>query len=461
MRESLSGSPASGWQESAPPSPQSDLLREPAPLPPAASSRPRRRPSAYAYSPGLFGDIAPTPDAPALSNPEPEAENTAWREELNQRLANVRQRRQQKQPKFPSLQLPLEGADAPAAPDAAAAEPRPVPRMYRAVMEAEAAAAEPGLTIQSVDEPVDEPVLSPAESVAEPLPVEPVAVAESPVDEPRIWMDSEELPTTAAAEAPAPLAISLDESVEVPGSDSATVAAPELKVIAFPKLSPYRPADHELAESLAPRADLRGSAMPRILDADAEAEPVVPPLPPALGGLTLDSPRRSEAAREGERIEVPITAAPLPWRGLAEAVDLALASAATALFGSTGFFAATRSAQALGHTITIPNGRFAFGLATVTFILVWFTYKFVALVFTGSTPGLRVMGLELLQFQGGLADRRHRTRRAWASLLSLLPAGLGYLWCFLDEDFLGWHDRITQTYTAVGGEKPQPLPGVE
>jgi hypothetical protein len=35
-----------------------------------------------------------------------------------------------------------------------------------------------------------------------------------------------------------------------------------------------------------------------------------------------------------------------------------------------------------------------------------------------------------------------------ASFLSGLSLGIGYLWCFLDEDQLCWHDRITHTYMA-------------
>jgi hypothetical protein len=29
--------------------------------------------------------------------------------------------------------------------------------------------------------------------------------------------------------------------------------------------------------------------------------------------------------------------------------------------------------------------------------------------------------------------------------------GMGYLWVFLDEDSLCWHDRITHTYLAPKG----------
>ena len=352
--------------------------------------------------------------------------------------------------------------------------------MYRAVAEAERA-----LQQEPAPAPSGRPVLEGSAAEA--------------AETPRILLEdatpsellAETLPASPAGEArlaevqpPQALAILLDERLEdhEGAADTAlaapddeleiagpaltapaveTDATPEMKVIAFPKLSPYRPADDELAESFSARAAqaVNGNAMPRILDADAELL-VAPPLPPALGGIALDAaPRRVNLA--DDEIEVPVSAAPLPWRCLAEAVDLAFAATATALFGGTAFFIATRSAQALGHSLTIPNGKFAFALSAGTFVLVWFAYKTIALVLTGTTPGLRAMGLELRHFRGCSVDRNLRARRAGASLLSFLPAGLGYLWCFLDDDFLGWHDRITQTYLAVGGEKPEPVIGLD
>jgi uncharacterized RDD family membrane protein YckC len=43
---------------------------------------------------------------------------------------------------------------------------------------------------------------------------------------------------------------------------------------------------------------------------------------------------------------------------------------------------------------------------------------------------------------------RIRRWRVLASVLSGFSLALGYAWCFLDEDRLSWHDRITRTYMA-------------
>jgi uncharacterized RDD family membrane protein YckC len=80
----------------------------------------------------------------------------------------------------------------------------------------------------------------------------------------------------------------------------------------------------------------------------------------------------------------------------------------------------------------------------------WPAYQYAFLVFCGKTPGLRVAGLRLQRFDGGSASRSLRRWRVIASLLSAGSLGLGYLWCFLDEDQLSWHDRITRTHLAPG-----------
>jgi hypothetical protein len=36
-----------------------------------------------------------------------------------------------------------------------------------------------------------------------------------------------------------------------------------------------------------------------------------------------------------------------------------------------------------------------------------------------------------------------------AALLSAFSAGLGYVWCVLDQDRLCWHDRITRTHVQL------------
>ena len=84
--------------------------------------------------------------------------------------------------------------------------------------------------------------------------------------------------------------------------------------------------------------------------------------------------------------------------------------------------------------------------------LLWTAYEFLFVVYTGSTPGLRAARLRLAGFDGSAPTRRLRRWRVLASFLSAFSAGLGYLWCFLDQDGLCWHDRITRTHVQSAAQ---------
>ena len=75
--------------------------------------------------------------------------------------------------------------------------------------------------------------------------------------------------------------------------------------------------------------------------------------------------------------------------------------------------------------------------------LLWSAYQYLLLVYSGTTPGLKLAKLELHRFDGSPVPLRVRRWRVLTSVLSGLSLGLGYAWCFLDEDRLCWHDRIT------------------
>jgi uncharacterized RDD family membrane protein YckC len=77
--------------------------------------------------------------------------------------------------------------------------------------------------------------------------------------------------------------------------------------------------------------------------------------------------------------------------------------------------------------------------------LLWMSYQVLFLACIGTTPGLYAAGLKLARFDGSRVAPSARCWRVLASFLSAFSAGLGYLWCFLDQDSLCWHDRITRT----------------
>ena len=196
------------------------------------------------------------------------------------------------------------------------------------------------------------------------------------------------------------------------------------RLIEFPR-SLYAPvvATDELAEPVAPA--------PRIL----EVPDVTPPLP-ALGGISLPAEEKEPERRPG--FEIPLLAAPMSRRVFAMGIDAAVVGLAAALFGYIVF--------KIGGAIT-PSLSAIESLGVV-FALLAAGYQYLLLIYTGSTPGLRLAHLRLSRFDGSPVPRRVRKWRVLASVLSAGSLGLGFAWSCLDEDALCWHDRITRTYLA-------------
>ena len=220
----------------------------------------------------------------------------------------------------------------------------------------------------------------------------------------------------------------------LPVSSAATVrkmqpaesAAPETaKIIPFPRSATATPVRlDELAEPVMDR--------PRILEV-----PEVAPPPPALGGILME-PVEQPQNEKRPGIDMPLQSAPLGRRVLAALADGVPVAAACALSGYI-FFRVTNF---------IPIVPQAMAAAAGAGLVFWSAYQYLLMVYCGSTPGLRLARLRLCRFDGSPAHRRVRRWRVLASLLSALSLGLGYAWCFLDEDALCWHDRITRTYLA-------------
>ena len=199
---------------------------------------------------------------------------------------------------------------------------------------------------------------------------------------------------------------------------------PSAKIIEFPRSQGSQNLFDELAEPVFDR--------PRIL----EAPELVPPAP-ALGGILLEAAVESPDERR-PGFEVPLQPAPMIRRVLAVTTDAVLVVAAFAAFAYIF----------LKVSPTIPPLTQTAGISAVLMGLFWLGYQYLLLVHAGSTPGLKLAKLELSRFDGAPVPRNIRRWRVLASVLSGVSVGLGYAWCFLDEDQLCWHDRITRTYMA-------------
>ncbi len=84
--------------------------------------------------------------------------------------------------------------------------------------------------------------------------------------------------------------------------------------------------------------------------------------------------------------------------------------------------------------------------AAIGVALVGAAYMTLFHYFTKGTPGMRYADLSLCTLDGQCPTRAQRCARLVALLLSILPAGLGVIWAIFDEDNLGWHDRLSDTY---------------
>jgi uncharacterized RDD family membrane protein YckC len=203
-----------------------------------------------------------------------------------------------------------------------------------------------------------------------------------------------------------------------------TPVEPSAKIIEFPRLSPSQKLFDELAEPVLDR--------PRIL----EAPELVPPAP-ALGGILLEAvAERADERRPG--FEMPLQPARMIRRVLAVTTDAVFVMLAFTAFAYIF----------LRVTPTVPPMTQSAGISIVLLGLFWAGYQYLLLVHAGSTPGLKLAKLELSRFDGAPVPRSVRRWRVLASVLSGISLGLGYAWCFLDEDQLCWHDRITRTYMA-------------
>jgi uncharacterized RDD family membrane protein YckC len=321
----------------------------------------------------------------------------SWRAEVAARLERYRTRRKPRSPRYPSLLLPF---------DAPETWSRPAPPSGSAAVATAPARAEPDFALQTREQPT--------------------AVAAPVLAEPRPTMQCR------------PLEVRPDRSPEPAPEQSA-------KVIAFPRSAAI---PHFLPSELADRIFDR----PRIV----EVPEILPP-PPALGGMLIE-PAPQEPAERRASADFPSAlpsaspSASIVRRALAALVDGVVLATALAAFAAVflrlnpGLYSLRGPLPSFTSAITSTIAGMTAGALGVVAVLLWTAYEFMFVVYTGSTPGLRAAGLRLAAFDGSPLNRRSRRWRVLATFLSAFSAGLGYLWCLLDQDGLCWHDRITHTH---------------
>jgi uncharacterized RDD family membrane protein YckC len=257
----------------------------------------------------------------------------------------------------------------------------------------------------------------PGSTTPEPRPMPAISAERENAD----YLETRAAPRITLAE---PSGFSSDNLLSYPRILPAITTESTAKVIEFASYCPAPRALDELAEPVLDR--------PRIIDT-----PELAPPPPALGGILIE-PVEEPASERRPGFEIPLQAAPMSRRMAASAIDATLVLSAFAGFAYL-FFRINAELPPLSKIASA-------GVLLVG--LLWSAYQYLLLVYSGTTPGLKLARLELHRFDGSLVPLRIRRWRVLTSVLSGLSLGLGYAWCFLDEDRLCWHDRITRTYMA-------------
>ncbi len=320
---------------------------------------------------------------------------SAWRHEVAARLTRYHARRKPRPPRYPSLRLRFEAEDSSLASDNTSFA---------------STESSPGMTTSNHALALDRFAVNSAD------------ILESPT---RPSAPATEQQQDAVSLFPASDPVLHPAATNLTGTFVTTA-----KIIEFPRS--WTPAPAPLDELAEPVFNL---ARPRIL----EVPEIVAPLP-ALGGITIEpAPQPELEKRPG--IDFPLQSARLARRILCSAIDGLIIAGACAVFGFIFW----------KMTAIRPPRIQLIGIAVGLFAAFWSAYEYLLVVYSGSTPGLRLAGLDLVCFNGSPARRRVRRWRVLASFLSAASLGMGYAWALLDEDALCWHDRITHTYLAPKG----------
>jgi len=133
---------------------------------------------------------------------------------------------------------------------------------------------------------------------------------------------------------------------------------------------------------------------------------------------------------------LPPASAPMQLRAMAALVDLTLVAGGLVVFAA-GF------AMTAG---TVPIGVPAAVIGGVALVVLYVLYQLLFFTLSDQTPGMRYARIGLCTFTDENPTRAAMRKRLLAQAIAVCPLGLGVLWALLDDDRLGWHDRISRMY---------------
>jgi len=184
---------------------------------------------------------------------------------------------------------------------------------------------------------------------------------------------------------------------------------------------------------------------PEQLTVTLQAEPEGVPVagPPEWQRLVLDNvfPAAQPEAPPDAQAQLTFApqTAPNSRRFMAAAVDLICV-----LASFVGF--CTLAAYICGASLLQAKPALLAGSAAAALAVFGLVYLSLFFTFSDATPGMRYARIALCTFSDENPSRKSMRRRTWAMLLAACPLGLGFAWIFMDNDRLGWHDRISRMY---------------
>jgi uncharacterized RDD family membrane protein YckC len=184
------------------------------------------------------------------------------------------------------------------------------------------------------------------------------------------------------------------------------------------------------------------SAQLRIFEVEANQvsiQPLSESTVPEWSSILLSASPASEAVHAAEEhisFAPPLLAAPLGLRFMATIVDGSIIAASFLAFTTVVAYTAGQ----------LPTGQNA-AIGTIgTLAALALGYQLLFFTLSDATPGMRYARIGLCSFSDENPSRSAMRRRLVAILLAACPLGLGFLWALLDDERLGWHDRISRMY---------------
>ena len=198
------------------------------------------------------------------------------------------------------------------------------------------------------------------------------------------------------------------------------------------------------------------AAVPGAVAPVAAAAPLpanVPPAPAvaaAVAGPDLMESFTTAAAPTGAAVPPP-SAPPLP-PPLATPVSPAVAEATL----PRAEFGVRLAALLIDLVLVGVVGGVSLAFAILPFPLLFGCYVFAFWLWRGTTIGGIVLNLKVARLDGRPVDAATAAVRTLVAFLSVIPFGLGFLWCLWDDERQTWHDKVAGT-VVVRVPKATPL----